>query len=135
LKTNKKNQVYTLKDLLKIMEELRRKCPWDKKQTHKSLIKYLREESKEVIDNIKSGLLEHDLKDELGDLLLQVIFHAQIAKEENRFDMNDVIDNLSRKLIRRHPHVFGKEKIKNIQELRIMWDKIKQSEKKNLNKN
>ncbi len=94
--------------LLKIMEELRSKCPWDRSQTHESLKKYLIEEAYELLDAIDSGDDER-LKEELGDLLLQVVFHSQIAKERSAFDIEEVIKGLNKKLIERHPHVFGCE--------------------------
>jgi tetrapyrrole methylase family protein/MazG family protein len=118
-------------DLIKIMKKLRspKGCPWDKRQTHKSLIKYLKEESEELIENINNNLLHHDLKEELGDILLQVIFHAQIAKEDGRFDIYDVVDNLAKKLKRRHPHVFGRKKAKNINDVYKIWKTVKAKEK------
>ncbi len=94
--------------LLKIMQELRAKCPWDKEQTHESLKKYLIEEAYELLDAIDSKD-NKKLKEELGDLLLQVVFHSQIAKERGAFDIWDVIEELNKKLIDRHPHVFGCE--------------------------
>ncbi|HIP42885.1 MAG TPA: nucleoside triphosphate pyrophosphohydrolase [Aquifex aeolicus] len=97
---------YTFQDLIKVMEELRQKCPWDREQTHESLKKYLIEETYEVLDAIDSKD-DEKLREELGDLLLQVVFHSEIAKERNAFDIKDVIDNLVKKLIERHPHVFG----------------------------
>jgi len=107
--------------LVKIMEELREKCPWDKKQTHESLKKYLIEETYEVIDAIDSGD-PHKLKEELGDLLLQPLFHSQIAKERGLFDIFDVIETLTNKLIERHPHVFGNA---DAEEVLKNWDKRK----------
>ena len=96
-------------ELLKIMEELRAKCPWDREQTHESLKKYLIEEAYELLEAIE--LKDNKkLKEELGDLLLQVVFHSQIAKERQAFDIWDVIKSLNKKLIERHPHVFGSEK-------------------------
>ncbi len=95
-------------ELLKIMEELRQKCPWDREQTHESLKKYLLEEAYELLDAINSGD-DGKLKEELGDLLLQVVFHSQIAKERSAFDIWDVIKDLNKKLVERHPHVFGCE--------------------------
>ena len=97
---------YGFEDLVKIMEKLRKECPWDRKQTHRSLKKYLVEEAYEVLDAIDTED-DEKLKEELGDLLLQPVFHAQIAKERGAFDINDVIDLLVRKLMDRHPHVFG----------------------------
>lgn len=100
---------YTFQDLLRVMEELRQKCPWDREQTHESLKKYLIEEAYEVLDAIDSKD-DEKLKEELGDLLLQVVFHSQIAKERGTFDIDEVIDLLVKKLIERHPHVFGNAK-------------------------
>ena len=119
---------YTFQDLLKVMEELRQKCPWDREQTHESLKKYLIEEAYEVLDAIDSKD-DEKLKEELGDLLLQVVFHSQIAKERGAFDISDVIDTLVKKLIERHPHVFGDAKpedvIKN-------WEKKKMEKRKSI---
>lgn len=109
-------------ELLKIMEELRAKCPWDKSQTHESLKKYLIEEVYELLDAIDSKD-DKKLKEELGDLLLQVVFHSQIAKERGAFDIWDVIRELNKKLIERHPHVFGcespEEVLKNWEERKL----------------
>ena len=104
-------------------------CLWDKEQTHMSLIKYLREESGEFIDTVKSNKYAH-MKEELGDLLLQVMFHAQIAKKKGKFDIEGVIDSLVKKLKRRHPHVFGNVKVRSVQEIKDNWDNIKKLEKK-----
>ncbi|MFN7065313.1 MAG: nucleoside triphosphate pyrophosphohydrolase [Aquificaceae bacterium] len=93
-------------ELLRIMEDLRSKCPWDKAQTHESLKGYLIEEAYELLDAIGD---DNKLKEELGDLLLQVVFHAQIAKERGAFDIWDVIRELNKKLVERHPHVFACE--------------------------
>lgn len=103
-------------------------CLWDKKQTHKTLIKYLREESGEFIETVKSGNYRH-MKEELGDILLQVMFHSQIASKSGRFNIEDVIDGLINKLKRRHPHVFGKVKLKSVKEIVDSWDRIKAREK------
>ena len=92
--------------LLNIMTELRSKCPWDAKQTHESLKRYLLEESYETLEAIDNQDQEH-LKNELGDLLLQIVFHSQIASEKNHFQFKDVVDFISQKMIDRHPHVFG----------------------------
>ena len=117
-------------ELVKIMALLRspQGCPWDKHQTHQTLKKYVREEAREVREAIDEGDPEH-LQEELGDLLLQVVFHAQIARENNDFDIDDVIRGLIRKLKRRHPHVFGKVKVKNAAEVVRNWHKIKAREK------
>jgi len=108
-------------------------CPWDKRQTHQTLKKYLREEAREVREAIDEGDPEH-LQEELGDLLLQVVFHAQIARENNDFDLSDVIRGLIRKLKRRHPHVFGKVKVKNAAEVVRNWHAIKAREKRKAKK-
>ncbi len=120
----------TLTDLLRTQAKLRAPggCPWDRKQTHKSLLKHLREESQEVAQAIRKGDMEN-LKEELGDVLHQIIFHAQIAREKGLFTMADVVDGLCRKIIRRHPHVFGKSKVKSVKDVLIQWDEIKRREK------
>lgn len=100
-------------ELLRIMEELRKNCPWDRSQTHESLKRYLIEESYELIDAIDSGD-DSKLKEELGDLLLQVVFHSEIAKERGSFSIEDVIRELNKKLVDRHPHVFGCEKAEEV---------------------
>ncbi|MDD4013237.1 MAG: MazG nucleotide pyrophosphohydrolase domain-containing protein [Candidatus Omnitrophica bacterium] len=104
-------------------------CPWDRKQTHESLIKGLKEETRELIEAIKSGDREH-MKEETGDVLLHVMFQAQIASREGTFDIEDVIDGLVKKLKRRHPHVFGKVKVKSSAHVVRNWNKIKALEKK-----
>lgn len=115
--------------LVKIMGILRSKdgCPWDKAQTHSSLKKHLIEEAYEVCHAIDSKDAER-LKDELGDFLFQVIFHAQIAKERGVFDITDVIRASCEKMLRRHPHVFGKHKAKNAQDAYSRWQEKKELE-------
>ncbi|RKQ61815.1 tetrapyrrole methylase family protein/MazG family protein [Thermovibrio guaymasensis] len=123
---------YTFNDLVKVMEKLRSEegCPWDREQTHKSLIKYLLEEAYEVVDAILKNK-DEELKEELGDLLLQVVFHSQIAKERGAFTVDDVIDRITRKLIFRHPHVFkGKEGIETPEDVSREWEKLKEKEGK-----
>ncbi len=93
--------------LVAVMARLRTECPWDAQQTHRSLVRYLVEETCEVIDAIESGGDADDLREELGDLLLQVVFHARIASESAGFDLQDVAAGISAKLIDRHPYVFG----------------------------
>jgi tetrapyrrole methylase family protein/MazG family protein len=114
--------------LVKLMSRLRseRGCPWDREQTHKSLLPYLIEEAYEVLDTIQMGD-DDKLKEELGDLLLQIVFHAQIAKERKEFDVYDVIDHLNQKLRARHPHVFGKGKAASSEEVLKNWEHIKLS--------
>lgn len=121
---------YKFYDLVEIVRKLRgeKGCPWDKKQTHKSLIKYLKEETEELIKEIEKDNIR-GIKDELGDVLLQVIFHTQIEKEKGNFDIDDVIDNICRKMIRRHPHVFGNLKVKSEKEIEKNWENIKKGEK------
>lgn len=103
-------------------------CPWDMKQTHQSLKKYLIEESYEVLEAIDEDDEDH-LAEELGDVLLQVLLHAQIGEEEGMFTVDDVIQNLSDKLIRRHPHVFGDEKVETAEEVAGLWNRVKEGEK------
>lgn len=114
---------------LKIVKKLRKKCPWDKKQTHKSLKGFVVEESYELVDAIESRDSEK-LKDELGDLLLQVFLHSVIAEEKKEFYIKDVLKNLQKKLIRRHPHVFSDKKVKDEFEVLKNWVEIKKDEKK-----
>jgi tetrapyrrole methylase family protein / MazG family protein len=105
-------------------------CPWDKQQTHASLKEYLLEESYEVLDAMDET--DHrKLCQELGDLLLQIILHAQIAKENNEFKLEDVLRNISAKLIRRHPHVFGNIQVQNAEEVSQNWEAIKKVERGN----
>lgn len=114
--------------LVEIMKKLRKDCMWDKEQTHESLIKYLFEESEELKKAVESKDKEN-LKEELGDVLLQVVFHAQIAAENKDFNIADIINTLNKKLIRRHPHVFGKYKVKTKKDIEIMWKNVKAKEK------
>jgi len=129
--SNKDN--YSLDDLLDLMKFLRSEngCPWDKEQPHQSIKKNVLEEAYEVVDAIDSDQPER-LSDELGDLLLQVIFHSQMAKEKNEFDFGDVVDHLCKKLISRHTHLFGenKEKATSPEMVLAIWDKNKKIEKK-----
>jgi tetrapyrrole methylase family protein / MazG family protein len=115
--------------LVEIMAELRgeRGCPWDKEQTYESLRQYLLEETFEVLELIDEACYD-ELKNELGDLLLQVIFQSQIAKEEGRFDIQDVVDNINKKLIHRHPNVFGDTIINTAEEQTVNWEKMKKKE-------
>jgi tetrapyrrole methylase family protein/MazG family protein len=119
-----------IKKLIEIVEMLRSPngCPWDKEQTHESLKANMLEEAYEAIDAIDSGNSK-DLCEELGDVLLQVVLHSQIASEENKFDIEDVAKTISDKIIRRHPHVFGNLKVSGTNEVLVNWDLIKQQEK------
>ncbi|NPA32974.1 MAG: nucleoside triphosphate pyrophosphohydrolase [Aquificae bacterium] len=119
---------YTFDELVRVMERLRRECPWDREQTHESLKKYLIEEAYEVLDAIDEKD-DEKLREELGDLLLQVVFHSQIAKERNAFRIEDVIDGLVKKLIERHPHVFGNEKPENVLK---NWEKKKMEKRESI---
>lgn len=103
-------------------------CPWDKKQTHKSLTRYAIEEVYEMVETIEENNMEH-LKEELGDMLLQVVLHAQIGKDEGNFDIHDVIESIAEKMIRRHPHVFSNEIFEDDEELKQNWESIKKAEK------
>lgn len=104
-------------------------CPWDKKQTHDSLLQFLFEETNEVADTIVSKDYKH-LQEELGDLLLQIVLHSQIAKENNEFAISDVIDSISEKMIRRHPHIFAGVKVNSEDEVNQLWEEIKKKEQK-----
>lgn len=121
---------YTYEDLLEIMRLLRSEsgCPWDREQNHESLKKYLIEETYEVLEAI--DLKDKDkLCEELGDVLLQVVFHAQVALEEKTFSMEDVITGVCKKLVLRHPHVFGEVKADTPDEVLVNWEAIKKKEK------
>lgn len=121
----------TFQQLVNIMEKLRGAdgCPWDKEQTHESLKPYLLEEAYEVLETIDEKDFD-GLKEELGDLLLQVIFHAQLAREKNHFTIIDVLETINQKLVRRHPHVFGQMEINTSEEQRIHWEHLKKQEGK-----
>ena len=104
-------------------------CPWDAKQTHASLLPHLREETEEVAEAIEAGTLESELEEELGDVLLQVAFHAQLGADDDRFDLASIADVLIAKLIRRHPHVFGDVTVADADEVIRNWNRIKLEEK------
>lgn len=126
-----------LQELEEIMEILRDKiygCPWDKEQDHKSIRSYLIEEAYEAVEAIESKD-DLELMNELGDVLLQVVFHSQLAKERNAFSLTDVIKAVSEKMIRRHPHVFSNERALNSTEVLENWEKIKAKEKASNSKN
>lgn len=119
---------------IRVMERLRSECPWDREQTHASLTKYLVEEAYELIEAV-AGLEDGDLvgiarvEEEVGDVLLQVLFQAAIGAESGGFDIDDVAEVLRRKLVRRHPHVFGDVEVADASEVKTNWDRIKQEEK------
>lgn len=125
-----KDRQYDFDDLVEIISRLRAPdgCPWDIKQTHESLKKCLAEESGEVMEAIDAKD-DANLCEELGDLLLQVVMHAQIASEGGRFTMDDVIQGICEKMIRRHPHVFGDIKVTSQEESLKLWEEIKKKEK------
>ena len=115
---------YAWNDLIEVMARLRRGCPWDREQTHQSLVPYLIEETYEVADAIEAHS-DGDLCEELGDLLLQIVFHAQLATERGKFSIADVVDGLSNKMIRRHPHVFGDQAAASVAEVWQNWEQLK----------
>ena len=121
---------YTLPQLLQIMKALRSPegCPWDKEQTHQSIKNDALEEVYEVVDAIDNNDAVA-LCEELGDMLLQVVFHSSIAEEENEFTFDEVVDGVSKKLVLRHPHVFGETSVENSSEVLDLWDSIKKQEK------
>jgi MazG family protein len=119
-----------INDLLKVMARLRSPtgCPWDREQSHHTLRRHAIEEVYELIDAIEAGD-DHEMAEELGDLLMQVVFHCQLAKERGAFDFEKVCRLLVEKLVRRHPHVFGTTKVKDVGEVWANWEKIKKAEK------
>jgi XTP/dITP diphosphohydrolase len=120
-----------LLDLVTVMDTLRKECPWDKQQTHESLVPYLLEECYEVLDTIETGDLVA-LREELGDVLMQVAFHSVVAAEradDTRFTIDDVAAGIVDKLIRRHPHVFGSVTVADADEVNANWEKIKKTER------
>jgi XTP/dITP diphosphohydrolase len=119
-----------ISDLLKVMARLRSPggCPWDRQQNHMSLRWHAVEEVYELVDAIEAGD-DHELEEELGDLLLQVVFHCQLARERKAFDFERVARHIADKLIRRHPHVFGRLRVKDVDQVWANWEKIKRAEK------
>jgi len=125
-----KNRVYNVTNLLRIVKLLRGPdgCPWDKKQTHDSIRQHVIEEAYEVVDAIDNDDLDN-LVEELGDLLFQIVFHAELASEEGYFNFSDVVTNVCKKMYFRHPHVFGDVKADNVEEALISWENSKLKEK------
>ncbi len=125
-----KDTKYNFDDLVEIVEILRAPggCPWDREQTHESIKRNLVEEGYELIEAIDGGKPEK-IADESGDLLLQVVFHAVIGKDNNEYDINDVTDAICRKLIHRHPHVFGDVEVSGSGEVLKNWDAIKRADR------
>ncbi|MBA9003569.1 MazG family protein [Thermomonospora cellulosilytica] len=120
-----------LLDLVSVMDTLRRECPWDRKQTHATLVPYLLEEAYELADTVEDGDYAA-LREELGDVLMQVAFHARVAEErtdETRFTIDDVAAGIVDKLVRRHPHVFGDVSVADADEVNANWEQIKQAER------
>jgi MazG family protein len=111
-------------ELVNMMDKLRKECPWDREQTHESLRKYILEEAYEVVETIDNEDWE-ELGEELGDLLLQVVFQSAIAKESGKFSIESVIDRLNKKLVERHPHIFGNKKVNSAHDVQMNWEKIK----------
>src|SRR5882724_4822603 len=119
-----------VRDLLKVMARLRSPtgCPWDREQNHMTLRFHAVEEVYELMDAIEAGD-DHEMLEELGDLLLQIVFHSKLAKERGAFDFEQVARHITEKLIRRHPHVFGDVKVKSVDQVWANWEKIKHVEK------
>jgi uncharacterized protein YabN with tetrapyrrole methylase and pyrophosphatase domain len=124
------NKPAAISDLLKVMARLRspKGCPWDRVQSHLTLRWHAVEEVYELLDAIEAGD-DHELEEELGDLLLQVVFHCQLASERGAFDFEKVARRITDKLIRRHPHVFGNLRVKDVDQVWANWEKIKRAEK------
>lgn len=124
------NKKYTIEDLRQVMQKLLSEngCPWDKAQTHESLKRYFIEETYEVIDAIDNKDSDN-LCEELGDVLFQVVFHSQLAEQENLFLFEDVVDGITQKMIMRHPHVFSNEKNITKEKINTRWESIKKQEK------
>lgn len=123
-----KKELEAFDRLLEIMDELREKCPWDRKQTLESLRTLTIEETYELADAIINNDL-NELKKELGDLMLHIVFYAKIGSEKKAFDIADVLEGINEKLIRRHPHVFGDVKVQDHKEVEENWEEIKMQEK------
>ena len=123
-------------ELVNVISKLREECPWDKEQTHESLSKHLIEEAYELLDSLaklnNSDESFQNLESELGDLLLQILLHSKIASENGYFSIVDVVDSLNKKLVKRHPHVFGDVKLGTPKEVQKQWEKIKQEDKNSI---
>jgi MazG family protein len=125
-----KKEPAAIYQLLEVMAKLRSPggCPWDREQDHKSLRWHAVEEVYELLDAIEAGD-DAEMEEELGDLLLQVVFHCQLAKERSAFDFDKTARHITEKLIRRHPHVFGEAKVKDVDQVWANWEQIKRAEK------
>ena len=126
---NMKDRLIAFDRLINIMDELREKCPWDKKQTMESLRYLTIEELYELSDAILDGNMD-EIKKELGDILLHIVFYAKIASEKNKFNITDVINGICEKLIYRHPHIYGDKKVNDEFEVKRNWEKLKMKEGK-----
>ena len=124
---NSDNPLNEFDEFINIVKQLRKDCPWDRIQTHLSLRRCLLEETYEVLEAIDDGSMQ-ELKKELGDILLQVVFHSNIAEENDDFTLSEVIKSETNKLIERHPHVFGDVKVKDSDEVKKNWEKLKKNE-------
>ena len=120
---------HKINKLIKIMDELREKCPWDKKQTIQSLRHLTIEEVYELSESIQNQNYD-EIKKELGDLLLHVVFYSKIASENNKFGLEDVIDDICKKLVDRHPHIYGDTSVRSVDDVKSNWEKIKLKEGK-----
>lgn len=121
---------YSISDLKNVMKKLLSEngCPWDKAQTHETLKKYLIEECYEAVDAISNNDMDN-LCEELGDVLFQVVFHSELASKEGYFDLDKVINDVTAKMVYRHPHIFGDTSCKDADEVLYNWDKLKEKEK------
>lgn len=135
MKKSNEKDLNKLIALIQLIKKLRAPdgCPWDQKQKKEDLGKYILEEAYEVVDSIDRKNPQ-ELKEELGDLLFQILFLTEISAESNLFSLGDVMDGINEKMIRRHPHVFGKEKVNSVQEVKENWQKIKKQERHQQNK-
>ncbi len=130
--TAEERDVETAREFVRLVEIMRKLrapdgCPWDREQTHESLRPYLIEETYEVLDSIDRGRYD-ELKKELGDLVLHIVFHSQLAEEERLFSIADVLHEINEKLVRRHPHVFGENKLQSSEQVKVQWEKLKLEE-------
>lgn len=123
-----KSYLNSFEKLVNIMDDLREKCPWDKKQTIHTLRNMTLEETYELVDGIDNNDWDN-IKEELGDLILHILFYTKIASEQNNFYLNDVLETICEKLIRRHPHIYGDVEVENSEQVKQNWEAIKQQEK------
>jgi len=118
-----------IEELKATMVRLRAECPWDREQTHQSLARCLIDEASELLETIDALDYPH-MREELGDVLIQVVFHALLAQEQGKFDFDDVARDINEKLIRRHPHVFGNDRLASTEQVLAQWEVIKAEEKR-----